>query len=78
MNIPFAIVRSKAQLGELVHVKTCAAVAFTKVNGADEAALKAIVEKVAAALDFKEAMKTYGGNTRSARSLAKEAKKHHK
>lgn len=31
-NVPFAIVRSKAELGKLCHVKTCSCVAFTTVK----------------------------------------------
>lgn len=31
-DVPFAIVRSKAELGKLCHVKTCSCIAFTTVK----------------------------------------------
>ena len=78
LQVPFAVVRTKALLGQLVHVKTCSCVAFTEVAKADEAALKAVIDKINLGTDYKEMMHHYGGNNRSARSLAKEAKKLHK
>ncbi|CAL6048452.1 HIN_053947 [Hexamita inflata] len=79
MQVPFAIVRTKALLGELVHVKNCTCVAITEVKNEDSAALKALIEKCNAEVDYKHASKTYGGNTRSERSINKEAaKKNHK
>ena len=78
LQTPFAIVHSKNILGQLAHVKNCSCVAITNVKNEDQAALKALIEKVDTEVDYKKAMKTYGGNTRSERSLAKDAKRAHK
>eukprot|EP00703_Trepomonas_sp_PC1_P002203 JAP94403.1 Ribosomal protein L7a [Trepomonas sp. PC1] len=75
MQVPFAVVRTKAALGNLVHVKTCSCVCFTEVRNEDSAALKAAVEKVNDSVNYTEFMKQYGGNTRSERSVAKQNKK---
>ena len=75
MQVPFAIVRTKANLGNLVHVKTCSCVCLTEVRNEDQAALKAAIEKVSEAVNYKDAMKHYGGNTKSERSVAKQNKK---
>ncbi|KAK1734194.1 ribosomal protein L7Ae-like protein [Skeletonema marinoi] len=40
MEVPFLIVKDKARLGTLVHQKTAAVVALTKVNKEDESQLK--------------------------------------
>jgi large subunit ribosomal protein L7Ae len=40
MQVPYLIVKDKARLGTLVHQKTSAVVALTKVNKEDEAQLK--------------------------------------
>ena len=75
MQVPFAVVNNKAQLGQLCHAKNCTAVAFTGIRNADAAAFEALKQKVASCVDYKQAMKHYGGNVRSQKSLNKEAKK---
>lgn len=55
-DVPFAIVRSKAELGKLCHVKTCACVAFTTVRDGCQAQLDQIVKKVKAEVDFTKLM----------------------
>jgi large subunit ribosomal protein L7Ae len=44
MDIPFAIVKGKARLGTLTHMKTTAVVALTSINKEDENKLKALKE----------------------------------
>jgi len=44
MDVPFAIVKGKARLGTLTHMKTSSVVALTKVNKEDEAKLKQLTE----------------------------------
>mmetsp|Transcript_33841 Transcript_33841/g.24874 ORF Transcript_33841/g.24874 Transcript_33841/m.24874 type:complete len:263 (-) Transcript_33841:445-1233(-) len=44
MDVPFAIVKGKARLGTLTHLKTASVVALTKVNKDDEAKLKQLTE----------------------------------
>jgi len=44
MDVPFAIVKGKARLGTLTHLKTSSVVALTKVNKDDEAKLKQLTE----------------------------------
>jgi large subunit ribosomal protein L7Ae len=39
MGVPYCIIKGKSRLGSLVHLKTCSAVALTKVNKDDEAKL---------------------------------------
>lgn len=75
MKIPFAVVRTKAALGNLVHVKTCSCVCFTETRNEDKAALTAAIQKVGESVHYTEQMKVYGGNTRSERSVAKQNKK---
>ena len=75
MQVPFAVVNNKTQLGQLCHAKNCTAVAFTDIKNADVAAFNALKQKVVDSIDYKHQMKHYGGNVRSQRSLDKEAKK---
>ena len=44
MGVPYAIVNTKARLGALVHQKKATAVALTRVNAEDDAALAKLVE----------------------------------
>lgn len=46
MGVPYCIVKGKARLGRLVHLKTCTSLALTDVNGEDKQALAKIVEAV--------------------------------
>jgi len=44
MDVPFAIVKGKARLGTLTHLKTSSVVALTKINKEDESKLKQLTE----------------------------------
>jgi len=46
MDIPYAIIKSKARLGQLVHKKTATAVAVTDVKAEDNAKLDQIIKSV--------------------------------
>jgi large subunit ribosomal protein L7Ae len=46
MDIPYAIIKSKARLGQLVHKKTATAVAVTEVNQDDVGKLEQVVKSV--------------------------------
>jgi large subunit ribosomal protein L7Ae len=46
MKVPYAIVKGKARLGQLVHKKTATAIAFTEVNPEDNQKLKQLVSNV--------------------------------
>eukprot|EP00769_Ergobibamus_cyprinoides_P001953 gnl/Ergobibamus_cyprinoides/3048.p2 GENE.gnl/Ergobibamus_cyprinoides/3048~~gnl/Ergobibamus_cyprinoides/3048.p2 ORF type:complete len:201 (+),score=102.60 gnl/Ergobibamus_cyprinoides/3048:76-603(+) len=46
MNVPYAIVKSKSRLGQLVHMKTATAVAFTSVREEDKPEFARLIEAV--------------------------------
>lgn len=48
MDVPFIIVKGKAQLGQLVRMKTATCVALTSVRAEDNSELSTLVEKVRA------------------------------
>ncbi|KAI6191503.1 60S ribosomal protein L7a [Aphelenchoides bicaudatus] len=75
-DVPYCIVKGKARLGQIVHRKTCAAVALTDVLPEHRATLKNIVDVVTTNFNDRhdELRKNWGGGTSSARSLARQAK----
>ena len=62
-DIPFAIVKSKARLGQLVHKKTATAIAVTGVNKEDEHDFAQLLQSIrASSLDkYDELKKHWGG-----------------
>jgi large subunit ribosomal protein L7Ae len=46
MGIPYCIVKGKARLGRLVHLKTCSSLALTDVNVDDKSGLTKIIEAI--------------------------------
>eukprot|EP00831_Metopus_contortus_P079670 TRINITY_DN7980_c0_g1_i1.p3 TRINITY_DN7980_c0_g1~~TRINITY_DN7980_c0_g1_i1.p3 ORF type:complete len:271 (+),score=86.99 TRINITY_DN7980_c0_g1_i1:68-880(+) len=72
MDVPYAIVKSKSRLGALVHQKTAAALAFTKVKSEDKNEFAKIVTAVNAHFNDKaeEIRKKWGGNVMGSKSLA--------
>ncbi|TNJ30284.1 Ribosomal protein L7a [Giardia muris] len=64
MGIPYAIVRTKSELGRIVHLKKTGVLCFTDVETADKATFDKILQAVASEVDYEKAMKTYGGGVR--------------
>jgi len=58
MKVPFCIVKGKARLGALCHMKTCTAVAITDVEKQDDRALNQFVASVAPM--YEEAPRAWG------------------
>mmetsp|Transcript_85608 Transcript_85608/g.184821 ORF Transcript_85608/g.184821 Transcript_85608/m.184821 type:complete len:258 (+) Transcript_85608:18-791(+) len=72
-QVPYAIVKGKARLGQVVGKKTAAVVAFTTVNKADQAEFGKLVETIKGNyLDrYDELRKKWGGGTVGVKSAAK-------
>ena len=72
MQVPFMIVKDKARLGALCHMKTCAAVCITGVNKADEGQLKILSELAMETYNENaNLLKTWGGGTMGLKTQAK-------
>lgn len=70
MDVPYCIVKGKSRLGTLTHMKTCAALALTKVNKEDESKLKSLAESFHA--QFNEHVeKKWGGGVMGLKTQAK-------
>jgi large subunit ribosomal protein L7Ae len=76
MGVPYAVVKNKARLGQLVHQKTATAVALVGVNKGDKAELGQLISAIN---DFHagigEAYNRPGGKKIGYKSAAKVAKK---
>jgi large subunit ribosomal protein L7Ae len=72
-KIPYAIVKDKARLGEIVGRKTCAAVAVKSVNAEDEAELTSLVKAVKGRFIARQDVikRKWGGLQMSLRSAAR-------
>jgi large subunit ribosomal protein L7Ae len=80
LGIPYAIVKSKSRLGQLVHLKNTSAVALTDVRKEDADEFTKILESVRGSFNerFAEQNKQWGGLKLSRRSLeAQKAKLEH-
>ncbi|CCH46496.1 60S ribosomal protein L8-B [Wickerhamomyces ciferrii] len=77
LGIPYAIVKGKARLGTLVHLKTASVAALTEVKAEDEGALATLVSTVTANFNdtFDETRKHWGGGILGAKSQSKSAKR---
>lgn len=77
MEIPYAIVKSKARLGTLVHKKTAAVVALTDVKSEDKATLSNLVSTINANFieKFEDHRRKWGGGKLGNKALAKQEKK---
>jgi large subunit ribosomal protein L7Ae len=70
MDVPYCVVKGKSRLGTLTHMKTCAALALTKVNKEDETKLKSLSESFHA--QFNEHVeKKWGGGIMGLKTQAK-------
>ncbi|EFC45173.1 predicted protein, partial [Naegleria gruberi] len=71
LDIPYVIVKSKSRLGQLVHMKNCAAVALTEVKKEDRDQFAKIVEAVRGAFvdRFRTVNTKWGGGQLSKRSI---------
>lgn len=72
MNVPYMIVKDKARLGALVHMKTASAVCLTSVNKEDESQL-AILQNLAEEKfnHNAETLRKWGGGTMGLKTQAK-------
>jgi len=74
MEVPYMIVQNKGRLGEVVHKKTAAVLAVTRVEKEDEAALKTVCESAKALFnDNADARKKWGGGKMGERTNRKVA-----
>ena len=69
-KVPYAIIKDKARLGELVGMKTCACVALKNVHAEDEADLASLIKSVKARFNARGALlqRRWGGLQMSLRS----------
>jgi len=68
MEVPFAIVKSKARLGEVVHKKTATALAITEVKPEDAPKLEQLIASAKTA--FSEVQKKWGGGVLGSKAMA--------
>jgi len=68
MEVPFAIVKSKARLGEVVHKKTATALAITEVKPEDAPKLEQLIGS--AKTTFSEVQKKWGGGVLGSKATA--------
>ncbi|CAF1069218.1 unnamed protein product [Adineta ricciae] len=73
MGIPYCIVKGKARLGRLVHLKTCSTIALTDVNSEDKSGLGKIVEAVKTNFNdrYDELRRHWGGGVLGNKSQAR-------
>jgi len=73
MGIPYCIVKGKARLGKLVHLKTCTALALTDVHIDDKSGLSKTVEAIKTNFNerYDELRRHWGGNVLGNKSQAR-------
>jgi large subunit ribosomal protein L7Ae len=73
MGVPYAIVKGKSRLGQIVHSKTATALALTSVKNEDKHEFSKIVEAVKANFNekFDEYRRQWGGGIMGVKSQAK-------
>jgi len=73
MGIPYCIVKGKARIGKLVHLKTCSAVALTDVQADDKSGLSKTIEAIKTNFNdrYDELRRHWGGNVLGMKSQAR-------
>ena len=73
MGVPYCIVKGKARLGRLVHLKTCSSLALTDVNVDDKSGLGKIVEAIKTNFNdrYDELRRHWGGGVLGNKSQAR-------
>jgi len=73
MGIPYCIVKGKARLGRLVHLKTCSSLALTDINVDDKSGLSKIVEAIKTNFNdrYDELRRHWGGGVLGNKSQAR-------
>jgi len=73
MGIPYCIVKGKARLGRLVHLKTCSSLALTDVNTEDKSGLGKLIEAVKTNFNdrYDELRRHWGGGVLGNKSQAR-------
>jgi large subunit ribosomal protein L7Ae len=73
MGIPYCIVKGKARLGRLVHLKTCSSLALTDVNVDDKSGLSKIIEAIKTNFNdrYDEIRRHWGGGVLGNKSQAR-------
>lgn len=61
LQVPYAIVRTKADLGKITHMKTCSCLAFTEIRPEDAMVFDKILAAVGSEVDYERAAHVYGG-----------------
>jgi len=73
MGIPYCIVKGKARLGRLVHLKTCSSLALTDVNTDDKSGLTKIIDAIKTNFNdrYDEIRRHWGGGVLGNKSQAR-------
>jgi len=73
MGIPYCIVKGKARLGRLVHLKTCSSLALTDVNTDDKSGLGKIIDAIKTNFNdrYDELRRHWGGGVLGNKSQAR-------
>lgn len=73
MGIPYCIVKGKARLGRLVHLKTCSSLALTDVNTDDKSGLAKLIEAIKTNFNdrYDEIRRHWGGGVLGNKSQAR-------
>jgi len=73
MGIPYCIVKGKARLGRLVHLKTCTSLALTDVNVDDKSGLSKIIDAIKTNFNdrYDEIRRHWGGGVLGNKSQAR-------
>ncbi|CAF3480670.1 unnamed protein product [Rotaria sp. Silwood1] len=73
MGVPYCIVKGKARLGRLVHLKTCSSIALTDVNAEDKSGLNKLIDAIKTNFNdrYDELRRHWGGGVLGNKSQAR-------